>query len=137
MATQRKRGELDFPTPTPETSMAEMRKCMQESMADMRRSMSHMRGEVERCAKESCKLIREIHTILASYSDFFKEHQRLISNADETLGSVLLAIRQNEYLQAYYPEQNGFKAGKFIGQHTSKITGSTPRNQGAASAQET
>jgi len=45
----------------------------------------------------------------------------LNESANETLGCVLLAIRQNEYLQTYYPEQNGFKSGKYISTHPSKL----------------
>jgi len=36
---------------------------------------------------------------------------------EETLSNVLLAVRQNEYLQAWYPEQQGHPEMKVIGRH--------------------
>jgi len=36
---------------------------------------------------------------------------------EETLCNVLLAIRQNEYLQAWYPDTCGFPEQKVVGQH--------------------
>lgn len=38
-----------------------------------------------------------------------EEGRVLNENVDATLCNVLLAIRQNEYLQAWYPEQTKFK----------------------------
>ena len=40
---------------------------------------------------------------------------------EETLTNVLLAIRQNEYLQAWYPEQHGYPEMKVVGTHPSNI----------------
>ena len=40
---------------------------------------------------------------------------------EESLCNVLLAIRQNEYLQAWYPEQSGFPEMKVTGIHPANI----------------
>lgn len=41
--------------------------------------------------------------------------------SEETLLNVLLAIRQNEYLQAWYPEQKGYSEMKVAGLHPQKL----------------
>ena len=38
--------------------------------------------------------------------DFLESVKKTNENVDETLCKVLLAIRQNEYLQAWYPEKD-------------------------------
>ena len=52
--------------------------------------------------------------------NIMKEISSTNKNVEETVCNVLLAIRQNEYLQAYYPEQLGFKEMKVVGKHPSK-----------------
>lgn len=64
---------------------------------------------------------RQIAEELQEQREFLTEITRLNANIDETLGNVLLAIRQNEYLQAHYPAQNGFPELKVVGRHPSKI----------------
>lgn len=57
-----------------------------------------------------------------------KTHQMI----EETLNNVLVAIKQNEYLQAWYPEQHGYTAGKVTGMHPAKmeaISGRRSSNQ--------
>lgn len=58
----------------------------------------------------------------------FKSHEDILhgvlikmENIDEMMGCILVAVRQNEYLQTYYPSQHGFPAGKYIGIHPSKL----------------
>ena len=47
----------------------------------------------------------------------------LNENVDASLSNVLLAIKQNEYLHAWYPAQHGFPEMKVVGQHPVKIKG--------------
>lgn len=50
------------------------------------------------------------------------ENVRIINqNVEATLCNVLLAIRQNEYLQAWYPAQQGYPEMKVTGKHPIKI----------------
>jgi flagellar hook-basal body complex protein FliE len=49
---------------------------------------------------------RDLHDVLS-----------VMTNADETLCNVLLAIRQNEYLQAWYPPQRGNPEQKVVGKY--------------------
>ena len=61
------------------------------------------------------KFDKLISTVDSKLIEAKKEHQAVVSSlkesnkiatcAEETLLSVLLAIRQNEYLQAYYPKE--------------------------------
>ena len=53
--------------------------------------------------------------------DFIEEVSKTNANVDETLGNVLLAIRQNEYLQAHYPAQQGYPEMKVVGKHPLNI----------------
>jgi response regulator RpfG family c-di-GMP phosphodiesterase len=45
------------------------------------------------------------------------EMKKIFESVEETLLNVLLAIRQNEYLQANYPAQHGFPELKVTGTH--------------------
>lgn len=54
----------------------------------------------------------------------FKENSKMLSttahsvqHAEDALLNVLLAIRQNEYLQAYYPAQKGHPEMRVTGTH--------------------
>ena len=41
-------------------------------------------------------------------------------NVEEYIANLLLAINQNEYLQAWYPAQKGYPEMKVVGKHPSK-----------------
>ena len=47
----------------------------------------------------------ELKTEMAEHRKFLGKVQKVNEAVDETLCKVLLAIRQNEYLQAWYPEK--------------------------------
>lgn len=101
--------------------LKEMLDDVHKTMADCRRSMGHLKSEITKTSKDVAKQIEEVRNMLHSYSEILSESTRMNQSVDETLGSVLLAIKQNEYLQTYYPKQHGFEAGKYTGQHPSKL----------------
>ena len=51
------------------------------------------------------------------YQSELKKISDLCQTMDETLCNVLLAVRQNEYLQAWYPAQNGQEEQRVIGKY--------------------
>jgi lipoate synthase len=53
------------------------------------------------------KILERIKVVLFNHGETLEECLKVMNNVDETLCNVLLAIRQNEFLQAYYPAQNG------------------------------
>ena len=54
---------------------------------------------------------------MGDYRTTLDKMQETNQTAEETLCNVLLAIRQNEYLQAWYPEQAGYPEMKIVGRH--------------------
>lgn len=69
----------------------------------------------------SMRIIDE--TMMACFEKIKTYHTQVIEvkctneNVEQTLLNVLLAIRQNEYLQAWYPAQQGHPEQKVIGAH--------------------
>lgn len=63
------------------------------------------------------KILSKIKTVLVEHGKSLQECLQVMNNADETLCNVLFAIRQNEYLQAYYPAQNGQPAQNVVGKY--------------------
>lgn len=76
------------------------------------------------------KLIDNVDTAFAQILKTFRAHEDILhgilikmENIDEMMSCILIAVRQNEYLQTYYPAQNGMPAGKYVGIHPSKLEG--------------
>lgn len=97
-----------------------------------KKSKNEILEQIKAEKKEFCKTVEKkldkfIEESRATFLDIrksMKKHressQNLIditSNCSETLLNVLVAIRQNEYLQAYYPEQKGYPEQKVAGVH--------------------
>lgn len=61
--------------------------------------------------------------MISDTREMVKQNNKVTDNVDETLGNVLLAIRQNEYLKAWYPAQHGFPEMKVEGKHPAKTFG--------------
>lgn len=57
-----------------------------------------------------------------------KEIEEDIAIMEETMRNVLLAIRQNEYLQAWYPAQQGSPEMKVVGSHPVQTERRNKRN---------
>lgn len=67
--------------------------------------------------KAMTEALFDITKQMKSYSDKVDGIKKVIEDAEDTLCNVLLAIRQNEYLQAWYPEQHGQPEQKVVGTH--------------------
>jgi len=77
--------------------------------------------EVKATIKKNASVANYIHGSLLKYEKSLKAIKETNDNVEETLGNVLLAIRQNEYLQAWHPEQLGYPAMKVTGKHPAKV----------------
>lgn len=77
--------------------------------------------EFNHLKKENISCLLHMKRELDEHKEALKIIGKISDSAEETLCNVLLAIRQNEYLQAYYPEQLGYKAMKVTGTHPAKI----------------
>lgn len=67
-----------------------------------------------------CKVgetIKAVEESLREYVGVLESVKKTNETVEETLLNVLLAIRQNEYLQAWYPAQNGRPEQKVVGKY--------------------
>lgn len=90
-----------------------------------------MKEEMDKLAEEQNKFFKQhlrhvasadrsillLTKTLMSYEQELKKITRINETIEQTLQNVLVAIRQNEYLQAYYPAQCGLPAMNVIGTH--------------------
>lgn len=67
--------------------------------------------------EKEARTLEKIRVELRLHEETLREILKVSENADETLCNVLLAIRQNEYLQAWYPPQNGELEQKVVGKY--------------------
>lgn len=73
--------------------------------------------------KKTSLSVTELVKKMKEFEEIIKKVKTTNENVDESLCNVLLAIRQNEYLQAWYPEQHGYPEMKVTGIHPAKIQG--------------
>lgn len=71
--------------------------------------------------KKNADVANYIHGSLLKYEKTLKAIKETNENVDETLCNVLLAIRQNEYLQSWHPAQHGYPEIKVTGKHPAKV----------------
>jgi hypothetical protein len=112
---------------TPEEKIAELLKKnsdLHEKFYEMLKKTYSLHEKIQNEIKDVKK---ETESLLAMVTKKFKEHSEIISKSvlvsettEETLLNVLTAIRQNEYLQAWYPAQQGYPEMKVVGAHPSK-----------------
>lgn len=69
----------------------------------------------------NAKTANYIHGSLLKHEKYLKALKQSNENVEETLANVLLAIKQNEYLQAWYPAQLGYPEMKVTGKHPAKV----------------
>lgn len=77
--------------------------------------------KVNASIRKTSRQLEKITKIVEGHKDFLNQVKKTNENAEETLCNVLLAIRQNEYLQAWYPAQSGFPEMKVTGKHPKNI----------------
>lgn len=71
--------------------------------------------DIEKTNRQTKDIMQKMDKHLLNEGQYLKKSNELLGYVDETLTNVLLAIRQNEYMQAYYPAQHGEPAKKVVG----------------------
>lgn len=71
----------------------------------------------EKLASEFLELFKKTTSMIEAISPLLEKVILTNESVNDALLNVLVAIRQNEYLQAYYPEQKGIPAMKIVGNH--------------------
>lgn len=91
----------------------------------MRKDANRFFKNVEKDFDEIEERFAGIMSTFCTYEESILGVLRKMETIDEMMSLVLVAIRQNEYLQAYYPAQHGFPAGKYVGIHPAKLEGAS------------
>ena len=76
---------------------------------------------LEKVLEDITKTLTKINNMIKQTKVEHENTKKAVVEVDDNLRNVLLAIRQNEYLQAWYPEQAGFPEMKVVGKHPSKL----------------
>ncbi len=95
----------------------EMMAYLKASSKETNREVREMSQYLKDWIKVADNKLKNIDSKLTVYEKKMVELTKLNDSIDETLGNVLLAIRQNEYLQAWYPPQQGHEEMKVVGRH--------------------
>jgi hypothetical protein len=97
---------------------------MQEFFEFFKEKQSQINAATKSCLKnlqeasdKNSKQILELKKMLSDYENRLIKITEINIAAEETLTNVLLAIRQCEFLQAWYPPQSGYPAMKITGRH--------------------
>lgn len=82
-----------------------------------RASLQKARGILAEMGKKEERILRKVDAALKRHEKILEKMLIVTDAAEETLCNVFLAIRQNEYLQTYYPAQNGLSEQKVVGKY--------------------
>ena len=105
----------------PRKRVARFKDPMKEGMRDLNKSVEEMKGKISQMESNLAILFAECRAYLSERSSILQEIKSTNETVSDTLLNVLLAIRQNEYLQAWYPPQKGFDAMKVTGTHPANL----------------
>ncbi len=97
--------------------LEEVREQLKKYLDKCNREIREMSNYLKDWAKEAHGRLKNIDAKLSSYEKNLEKLTEINETVEETLANVLLAIRQNEYLQAWYPEQQGHPEMKVVGRH--------------------
>lgn len=81
-----------------------------------------MEHQMRQTNKQMSMLLSMVTEKFKNQNDSISKYASIAASTEDALLNVLLAIKQNEYLQAYYPEQLGYQAMKVVGSHPSRYT---------------
>lgn len=98
------------------TEVAEMKK-------DAKDCLTALRFQMKRVEEVFVRFLKETTDKIHSHDVMLEKVHSTNENVEESLCNVLLAIRQNEYLQAWHPAQHGFPDLKVVGKHPIKLQG--------------
>ncbi len=96
---------------------ADNRHLLKETKKFFADSFKNLRASINKNAQ----VANYVHGTVLKHEKFLKELNKSNQNLEEALANVLLAIKQNEYLQAWYPAQHGYPDLKVTGKHPAKV----------------
>ena len=114
--------------PTNEEMVLELIKKYETDFKSIRNKYDKILAETRAITKANNQIFNKFYKFASAHEKYLQEIARKMSDVDETMGNVLMAIRQNEFLQAHYPEQHGFSAMNVIGKHPAKLMKAKPLN---------
>lgn len=85
---------------------------------DLEKTAIDLRKSINRFIKDANKLLLGMHIKIDGFDKSMKKVIKTNEVVDETMCNVLLAIKQNEYLHAWYPPQQGQPEQKVAGLYT-------------------
>lgn len=91
----------------------DLQKLFQKEFKENRKILASIKKQIDNQATKSLKQ-------LTKCADALDRICKLNEEVEATLCNVMLAIKQNSYLQAWYPEQQGFEEGLYSGVHPVK-----------------
>lgn len=103
-----------------EKFLLEIRESLDKKIAEISRNISAFILNTNRSMKKMEESIVDAHILIKDHNKFLDQLSTSNHNLEDTVLNVLLAIRQNEYLQAWYPAQHGYDAMKIVGSHPAK-----------------
>lgn len=86
-------------------------------------SAQNIRMQVNKLCNDTEETFAKILATFRAHEDILGGILAKMTTIDEMMSCVLVAVRQNEYLQTYYPAQHGFPEGKYVGIHPAKLEG--------------
>jgi hypothetical protein len=86
----------------------------------MEKSLMAATLNIENQALRNDTCLRDVYQTVRAHEKVLQEIKNTNLMVEESLNNVLIAIRQNEYLQAWYPPSEGQPEMKVIGIHPSK-----------------
>ena len=105
------------------TNCNELYKKANRALQDSRILYEKLEKEMRDLKLDSVTLLRTVTQKFTTQTQVIDDLRKITISTEDALLNVLLAIRQNEYLQAYYPEQHGYQSMKVTGTHLAKIYG--------------
>jgi hypothetical protein len=110
----------------------ETKKDFKEIFKQFKKFTINSSNYIKDCAlniKNHEKYLKECVSDIQKHEKYLSDLKETNRNVEETLINVLLAIRQTEILQAWYPAQKGFPEMKVIGSHPIKVKSNIKGNK--------
>lgn len=106
---------------TLEQEFEEFKSTVKKTLEEINRTVQSLKQDILKNIKGCGEMVSYCASSLKNNEKFLQDVKHTNENVEETLCNVLVAIRQNEYLQAWHPPQNGFPEMKVIGKHPCKV----------------
>lgn len=104
-----------------EEQLALLKKDFEKEMGNVRREFEVMKVQHRKFTNQVIEWLRHGKEDILRHEKFLDGIKHTNENVEEILGNVLLAIRQNEYLQAWYPPQQEHPEMKVVGIHPANL----------------